>query len=117
MAGQCQFQAAAEGETSRIALLAEDDGTIGKIMVTTDAGQELLSEANTMVEVVSRFQPPSAQMQISSDQMYLHFGSSLSSLPIFRSFGTFASALIIINFAFVITWFPAVIGNPSYPQP
>lgn len=74
-------QAGAEGETSRIALLAEEDGTVGKIMVTTDQGGELISEANMMVEVVSRFQPPSPQVRLSSDQVHDYFTSALSVLP------------------------------------
>ena len=74
-------QAAAEGETSRIALLAEEDGTVGKIMVTTDEGSELIAEANMMVEVVSRFQAPSRQLELSSDQVHDFFSSALSVLP------------------------------------
>ena len=37
--------ASAEGETTDVVLLPEDDGTIGKIMIKTDAGEELLEEA------------------------------------------------------------------------
>ena len=73
--------AGAEGEVSRIALLAEEDGTVGKIMVTTDEGSQLISEANMMVEVVSRFEAPSPQVQLSSDQVFDFFNSAISVLP------------------------------------
>lgn len=74
-------QAGAEGETSKIALMAEQDGTIGKIMVSTDAGQELLEEPNKMVEVTSRFEPPSPQTTITTAELVETFGVSLSALP------------------------------------
>ena len=74
-------QAAAEGQVSRIALLAEEDGTVGKIMVTTDQGSQLISEANMMVEVVSRFEAPSSQVPLSSDQVFDFFNSALGLLP------------------------------------
>ena len=73
--------AGAEGETSRIALLAEEDGTVGKIMVTTDEGSQLIAEANMMVEVTSRFEAPSPQVQLSTDQVFDFFNSALSVLP------------------------------------
>ena len=73
--------AAAEGETSRVALLAEDDGTVGKIMVMTDAGSYLVTEANMMVESVSRYLQPLDPVVITTDVLHQHFSSALTILP------------------------------------
>ncbi len=73
--------AAAEGETSRVALLAEDDGTVGKIMVSTDGGQYLITDANLMVESYSRAASPREPIELSSDAMHNYFSSALTILP------------------------------------
>ena len=73
--------AAAEGEKSRVALLAEDDGTVGKIMVSTDGGSYLITDANTMVESISRYMEPLPPVQISTDVMHDYFSSALTILP------------------------------------
>ena len=73
--------AAAEGETTDVVLLPEDDGTIGKIMITTDAGQELLEEAFVSTTVTSRFLPPASQTMVTPDWVYSYFSQSLAALP------------------------------------
>ena len=73
--------AAAEGETTEVVLLPEDDGTIGKIMITTDAGQELLEEAFVSTMVTSRFLPPAPQTTVTPDWVYDHFSQPLAALP------------------------------------
>ena len=73
--------ASAEGETTEVVLLPEDDGTIGKIMITTDAGQELLEEAFVSTTVTSRFLPPAPQTMVAPDWVYSHFSQSLAALP------------------------------------
>ncbi|MGI9419514.1 MAG: putative Ig domain-containing protein, partial [Geminicoccaceae bacterium] len=73
--------ATAEGETTEVVLLPEDDGTIGKIMISTDAGQELLEEAFVATTVTSRFLPPSPQTTVTPDWVYSHFSQPLAALP------------------------------------
>ncbi|MGH1483394.1 MAG: putative Ig domain-containing protein, partial [Geminicoccales bacterium] len=73
--------AAAEGETTEVVLLPEDNGTIGKIMITTDAGQELLEEAFVATTVTSRFLPPAAQTIVTPDWVYSHYSQPLAALP------------------------------------
>jgi len=73
--------AAAEGETTEVVLLPEDDGTIGKIMITTDAGQELLEEAFASTTVTSRFLSPAPQTLVTPDWVYAHFSQPLAALP------------------------------------
>ena len=62
-------------------LLPEDDGTIGKIMITTDAGQELLETPFTSTSVTSRFVPPAPQTEVSPDWVYAHFREPIAALP------------------------------------
>ena len=66
---------------SRIALLAEEDGTVGKIMVMTDAGEQLIDSPNKMVEIADRSQPPSAQMDITAAEVVRFFGEAVEALP------------------------------------
>ena len=73
--------AAAEGETTEVVLLPEDDGTIGKIMISTDAGQELLEEAFVATTVTSRFLPPAPQTTVTPDWVYSYFSEPLAALP------------------------------------
>ncbi len=73
--------AAAEGETTQVVLLPEDDGTIGKIMISTDAGQELLEEAFVSTTVTSRYVAPTAQTMVTPDWVYNQYSKSLSALP------------------------------------
>ena len=73
--------ATAEGETTEVVLLPEDDGTIGKIMITTDAGQELLEEPFVATTVTSRYLPPAPQTTVTPDWVYAHFSQPLAALP------------------------------------
>jgi hypothetical protein len=73
--------AAAEGETTTVALLPEDDGTIGKIMISTDAGQELLEDAFVATTVTSRFLPPAPPSFVAPEWVYAKFSLPLAYLP------------------------------------
>ena len=73
--------AAAEGEHSRVALLTEDDGTVGQIMVSTNAGSFLVTEANMMVESVSRYLEPLEPVAVTTDVLHHHFSGALTILP------------------------------------
>ena len=73
--------ASAEGETTDVVLLPEDDGTIGKIMIKTDAGEELLEEAFVATTVTSRYLPPAPQTTVTPDWVYSHYSQPLAALP------------------------------------
>ncbi|MEO1330631.1 MAG: FecR domain-containing protein, partial [Pseudomonadota bacterium] len=72
---------AADGSATKVALLAEEDGAVGKIMVSTDAGAELIDVANRMVETFDRGAPPSAQRAVSSTDLADGLGAALDVLP------------------------------------
>ena len=74
-------EVAADGSTSRVALLAEEDGRVGKIMVSTDAGEELISVPNRMVEIDDKSAAPSPQREVSSAEVVDLFGTALEALP------------------------------------
>ena len=74
-------QAAAEGETTTVVLMPEDDGTIGKIMIGTDAGQELLEQPFVSTTVTSRFLPPAPQTFVAPDWVFSTFSKPLAFLP------------------------------------
>ncbi|MCI4661916.1 MAG: Ig-like domain-containing protein [Neomegalonema sp.] len=74
-------EVAADGSTTRVALLAEEDGVVGKIMVSTQGGQELIDTPNRMVEALDAFAPPSAQREISSSEIFQYFDGALDALP------------------------------------
>ena len=73
--------AAAEGETTEVVLLPEDDGTIGKIMISTEAGQELLEQPFVSTTVTSRFLPPASQTVVTPEWVYSHYSEPLAALP------------------------------------
>ncbi|MEL6961877.1 MAG: putative Ig domain-containing protein, partial [Pseudomonadota bacterium] len=73
--------ASAEGETTDVVLLPEDDGTIGKIMIKTDAGEELLETAFSATSVTSRLLPPAPQTEVTPDWVYAYFSDPIAALP------------------------------------
>ncbi|MEM9724178.1 MAG: FecR family protein, partial [Pseudomonadota bacterium] len=77
-----------EDGVARVALLAEEDGTVGKIMVQTDAGEQLIEEPNQLVEVSGRDAPPSAAREIASADVVALFGDALDALPAPKEFFT-----------------------------
>ena len=62
-------------------LLPEDDGTLGKIMVSTETGQELLEQAFISTTVTSRFLPPAPQTFVTPEWVYSQFSKPLAYLP------------------------------------
>ncbi|MEL6317341.1 MAG: FecR domain-containing protein, partial [Pseudomonadota bacterium] len=70
-----------EGELSQIGLLAEEDGTVGKIAVFTDAGEQIVDVANQVVQVSSRFEPPSAPETRATSDIVETFADALDVLP------------------------------------
>ena len=73
--------ASAEGEVTTVTLLPEDDGTIGKIMIKTDAGEELLDQPFMSTIVTSRFLPPLLPVFVEPKHIFEKFGETLEYLP------------------------------------
>ena len=55
---KCAGQAGAEGQNNTIVLLPDEDGTLGSIIVFTDAGSLVVTEANLPVATSSISLPP-----------------------------------------------------------
>ena len=73
-------KAAAEGEENTLVLLADEDGSVGTITVTTKAGTVVMDTVNQPYSVASAFELPS-QMNMSEVEFENTFGSVLSVLP------------------------------------
>ena len=78
-------RAAAEGETSTITLLADDDGSVGEIVVANSAGVQVLSAVGQTTTVTSFFQPPPPPVTLSPDQIEEQFGAVLQTLSSSRA--------------------------------
>ncbi len=73
-------QAAAEGEQNIIVLLPDADGTVGSIVVITDAGALLVTQNNLPVAVSSTLLPPQP-VALSTQEFRDIFGTVLKVLP------------------------------------
>ena len=78
-------RAAAEGETSTITLLADDDGSVGEIVVANSAGVQVLSAVGQTTTVTSFFQAPPPPVTLSPDQIEQQFGAVLQTLSSSRA--------------------------------
>ena len=77
-------RAAAEGENSTITLLADDDGSVGEIVVANSAGVQVLSAVGQTTTVTSFFQAP-PPVTLSPDQIEQQFGAVLQTLSSSRA--------------------------------
>ena len=68
--------AAQEGELNTVTLLAEDDGSVGSILVSNAAGETLLTAANQSVQV-SSFSAAPAVVQLSASEIENSYGNVL----------------------------------------
>ena len=73
-------QAAAEGEQNIIVLLPDADGTVGSIVVITDAGALLVTQNNLPVAVSSTLLPPQP-VALTTQEFHDIFGTVLKVLP------------------------------------
>lgn len=76
-----------EGEENKVALLADEDGTVGTVVVTNDAGSVVLDAANEMTKILfGNVAPavPEIVTQLIIDQV---FGDTLSYLPLLSEIG------------------------------
>ncbi len=73
-------RASAEGEDSTITLLADDDGSVGEIVVANAAGVQVLSGIGQTTTVTSFFQSPPPPTTMTADQIDQQFGATLQTL-------------------------------------
>ncbi|HJM49313.1 MAG TPA: FecR domain-containing protein, partial [Alphaproteobacteria bacterium] len=74
-------QAQAEGEVNTITLLPNDDGTVGELSVSNDAGTIVLNVANQTTQVLSFSQPPAPPVIMPAAQIQALYGSAVNALP------------------------------------
>ena len=74
-------QAAAEGEVNTITLLVNEDGTVGELAVSNDAGTIVLNVANQTTQVLSFSQPPAPPVIMPASQIQSLYGSATAALP------------------------------------
>jgi hypothetical protein len=74
-------QAQAEGEVNTITLLVNDDGTVGELSVSNDAGTIVLNVANQTTQVLSFSQPPAPPVIMPAAQIQALYGSATAALP------------------------------------
>ena len=64
-----------------VVLVQDDDGKVGKVIVTTEAGSRTLSASNMMVEVTGSGKSPSDPDEIDQRQIDSLFSESIKALP------------------------------------
>lgn len=79
--------AAPEGQENKVALLPEDDGSVGSIVVTNDAGSVILDTANQMTRILFGNVAPSVPEIVTQAIINELFGDTLSFLPILSEIG------------------------------
>ncbi|NQV99622.1 MAG: OmpA family protein [Rhodospirillales bacterium] len=65
-----------------VVLLDEADGSVGRIVVSTAAGSQVLETANTGVNVLNQESPPTPPKAISQEQIRATFGKALDAAPV-----------------------------------
>ncbi|HNY49310.1 MAG TPA: OmpA family protein [Smithella sp.] len=67
---------------STIVLIPDYDGHVGKLLVTTEGGKQVLSEANQSVEVMDRKEPPGKVTTLSDKRIRSVFAEALDARPL-----------------------------------
>lgn len=75
---QVAGRANVEGEANEIVLLPNNDGTVGKILVTNESGSVLLEEAFQGTTIVSAVTPPTIPVIIPEDIVLQKFAKTLA---------------------------------------
>lgn len=75
------------GQENKVALLPEDDGSVGSIVVTNDAGSVVLDTANQMTRILFGNIAPSVPEIVTQAVINQLFGNTLSFLPILSEIG------------------------------
>ncbi len=76
-----------EGQENKVALLADEDGSIGSVVVTNDAGSVVLDAANEMTRILFGNVAPSVPEIVTQAIINELFGETLSFLPILGEIG------------------------------
>jgi outer membrane protein OmpA-like peptidoglycan-associated protein len=66
---------------STIVLIPDYDGHVGQLVVSTEGGKQVLSEANQSVEVMDRKESPGKVTKISDDKIRSVFSEALEARP------------------------------------
>ncbi|GAB3445112.1 OmpA family protein [Insolitispirillum peregrinum] len=65
----------------RVVLLPDPNGHVGRVEVTSTAGQQVLTEASAGTEVGSRTSAPSAPKAVSADDIQQTWGKAMAAMP------------------------------------
>lgn len=79
--------AAPEGTENKVALLPEEDGSVGKVIVTNDAGSVVLDAANELTKVVFGNVLPSVPEVVTQAIVNELFGEAISAVPFLNYLG------------------------------
>jgi len=74
-------QGGQEGEKTEVVNLPDDNGNVGSIFTSNDAGSALLNQAYQGTETTSRFEAPSTPRIYQLDEVQQKFGNALNFLP------------------------------------
>ena len=85
--------AAPEGTENKVALLPEEDGSVGKVVVTNDAGSVVLDAANELTKVVFGNVLPSVPEIVAQAVVNELFGEAISQVPFLNYLGGAAGIL------------------------
>ncbi|MBM3483394.1 MAG: hypothetical protein FJX66_08810 [Alphaproteobacteria bacterium] len=85
--------AAPEGTENKVALLPEEDGSVGKVVVTNDAGSVVLDAANELTKVVFGNVLPSVPEVVAQAVVNELFDEAISQVPFLNYLGGAAGIL------------------------
>jgi outer membrane protein OmpA-like peptidoglycan-associated protein len=68
--------------SSMVVLIPDEEGHVGQVAVTTEAGQQILSEANHAVDVMDKSAPPGSVTRLSSEKIRSIFSEALDARPV-----------------------------------
>jgi outer membrane protein OmpA-like peptidoglycan-associated protein len=70
------------GTKSTLVLLSDPEGHVGKVVMVTDGGQQILTEADQSVQARGRRAPPSEVKKLSADEIKSTFSEALAAQPL-----------------------------------
>lgn len=70
------------GTKSMVVLIPDNEGNVGKVVVSTEGGQQLLDRGNQSVEAKGRIAPPGKVKVLTSDEINATFSEALAAQPL-----------------------------------
>ena len=70
------------GTKSTLVLLSDPEGNVGQVVMVTDGGQQILTEADQSVQARGRNAPPSEVKKLSADEIKSTFSEALAAQPL-----------------------------------